>query len=102
VRHARGEALDALEPVLERVRAIPGLVERTRGVFYRRGGSAFLHFHEDPAGPFADLRLAAGWRRMRARTVRERAAVVAAARRAAAALGRDADPGLDGAPRRPR
>jgi len=25
-----------------------------------RGGSGFLHFHEDPEGPFADLKLKAG------------------------------------------
>jgi hypothetical protein len=81
VRHARGETLDALEPLLAAVRALPGLVERSRGILYR-GASAFLHFHEDPAGVFADLKGAAGWRRMRSSTRRERAAVLAAARRA--------------------
>lgn len=59
MRHARAEALDRLEPLLEELRGLPGLVEKGRGIFYRRG-KAFLHFHEDPAGLFADLRGEAG------------------------------------------
>lgn len=35
---------------------MPGLFERSRGVFYRRA-RAFLHFHEDPTGLFADVRV---------------------------------------------
>lgn len=57
MKHAGPTALDRLEPLLARVRALPGLKEKGRGVFYR-GGKAFLHFHEDPAGLFADVRLA--------------------------------------------
>jgi hypothetical protein len=55
VRHARAEDLDALEPLLAELRILPGLTERSRGVFYRRS-SAYLHFHQDPAGLFADVR----------------------------------------------
>jgi hypothetical protein len=55
MRHAGAEALDALEPLLARVRQIGGLVEKGRGVFYARGKAA-LHFHEDPKGLFADVR----------------------------------------------
>lgn len=55
MKHATPTALDALEPLLEELRALPGLKERVRGVFYRKG-RAFLHFHEDPKGLFADLR----------------------------------------------
>jgi hypothetical protein len=40
---------------LERLRSLPGLTERSRGVFYRRS-RAYLHFHQDPAGFFADVR----------------------------------------------
>jgi hypothetical protein len=54
MRHARDEDLDALEPLLARLRGIPGLVERKRGVFYLRS-KAFLHFRQDPAGMFADI-----------------------------------------------
>jgi hypothetical protein len=59
MRHARPAALDQLEPLLARLRAIGGLKEKSRGVFYR-GARAFLHFHEDPAGLFADIRTADG------------------------------------------
>jgi len=55
MKHASANALDGLEPLLDQVRRLPGLKERARGVFYRRG-RAFLHFHEDPKGLFGDLR----------------------------------------------
>lgn len=58
MRHARQDALDTLEPLLGTLRALPGLVEKSRGVFYRKSKS-FLHFHEDPKGLFADLRVSA-------------------------------------------
>lgn len=59
MKHATATALDQLEPLLVELRALPGLKERSRGVFYRKG-RAFLHFHEDPTGWFADLREAVG------------------------------------------
>jgi hypothetical protein len=59
MRHARPPALDQLEPLLERLRQIASLKERARGVFYLKS-KAFLHFHEDPAGLFADIRSADG------------------------------------------
>lgn len=55
MRHARPEDLDRLEPLLARLRAFPALKEKSRGVFYVKG-RAFLHFHGDPAGLFADVR----------------------------------------------
>jgi hypothetical protein len=71
VRHARAAALDELEPLLERLRTVPGLVEKTRGVFYERS-RAFLHFHEDPTGMYADVRLGAEFERLRVETPDER------------------------------
>ena len=59
MKHATASALDRLEPLLEQLRALPGMRERSRGVFYRKS-QAFLHFHEDPKGLFADLRDVAG------------------------------------------
>jgi len=59
MKHAGAAALDQLELLLARLRQIAGLKERTRGVFYLRS-KAFLHFHEDPAGLFADIRAADG------------------------------------------
>jgi hypothetical protein len=71
VRHARSDALDELEPMLEELRQVPGLVERSRGVFYLRS-KAFLHFHEDPSGLHADVRLADDFERFRVQTTAER------------------------------
>lgn len=59
MKHAGEQALDVLEALLVALRALPGMTEKKRGVFYRKS-KAFLHFHEDPAGLFADLRSAAG------------------------------------------
>lgn len=55
MNHAGNAALDLLEPLLQALRDLPGPVEKSRGVFYLKS-RAFLHFHEDPAGLFADLR----------------------------------------------
>lgn len=54
MRHARDQDLDRIEDLLVQLRTLPELVEKKRGVFYRKS-RAFLHFHEDPKGLFADL-----------------------------------------------
>ncbi|MGH7015749.1 MAG: hypothetical protein ACRED8_01545 [Caulobacteraceae bacterium] len=59
MKHAGSAALDALEPLLAKIRAADRLKERSRGVFYRKG-RAFLHFHEEPSGLYADVRRAGG------------------------------------------
>jgi hypothetical protein len=56
MKHAGPDALDQLEPILEEIRRLGGLKEKKRGAFYSRLGG-FLHFHEDPAGFFADLKV---------------------------------------------
>ena len=56
MKHAGPGALDALEPLLEKLRSFNGLREIKRGIFYIKS-RAFLHFHEDPAGFFCDIRL---------------------------------------------
>jgi hypothetical protein len=75
VRHAGAEALDQAKPFLERLRAVPGLVEKTHGVFYFRS-KALLHFHEDPSGLHADVRLGADFSRFRVETAEERDALL--------------------------
>jgi hypothetical protein len=59
MKHATAAALDELEAVLAEIRTLPGLKEKSRGVFYLKS-RAFLHFHEDPKGLFADVRDATG------------------------------------------
>jgi hypothetical protein len=71
VKHAGPDALDRLEPLLADIRAIPGLVEKKRGIFCRKS-AAFLHFHEDATGLYADVRLAEDFDRYRVETASER------------------------------
>jgi hypothetical protein len=75
VRHATPAALDALEPLLVQLRAIEGLKEKSRGTFYR-SSKAFLHFHEDPDGFFADLRVDRDFERFRVTTDDEQAVLL--------------------------
>lgn len=56
MRHITAEQLDKLDDLLAGLREVDGLKEKKRGVFYKKS-RAFLHFHEDPAGLFADVRL---------------------------------------------
>ena len=58
-----------------KARVTDGLTERTRGVFYRKS-SAFLHFHEDPAGFFADVKTGPAWQRVPATTPADRRALL--------------------------
>jgi hypothetical protein len=81
VRHARPAALDELEPMLEQLRALPGLKEKARGTFYR-GSRAFLHFHEDPSGHHVDVRFDQDFERFRVQTKAEQRAVLTRVRAA--------------------
>jgi hypothetical protein len=54
MKHATSAALESLAPLLAQIRTRTGLTEKKTGIFYRKSKS-FLHFHEDPAGLFADL-----------------------------------------------
>lgn len=51
------------------------LKEKSRGVFYRKS-KATLHFHEDPAGLFADMRIADVFVRFPVNTGEEREALL--------------------------
>ena len=58
MKHATAAALQALSDLLEQIRKKEEIKEKKLGIFYRKSKS-FLHFHEDPAGLFADLSLGA-------------------------------------------
>ena len=64
MKHATEATLGQLEDFLKKIRASIELKEKSPGVFYLRS-KAFLHFHEDPAGLFADVRTGPDWQRMR-------------------------------------
>src|SRR5262245_32823683 len=55
MKHVGADTLNALEPLLRQIRKHNVLVEKTPGSFYL-SSRAFLHFHEDPAGIFVDLK----------------------------------------------
>ena len=76
MKHAGPEALDLLEPLLAKIRKHPALKEKKRGLFYLKGKS-FLHFHEDPAGLFADLFLGKDSWRLRVSRRNEQEALLA-------------------------
>jgi len=57
MKHAGPATLARIEPLLEALRTRPALREMRPGVFYLKS-RAFLHFHDDPSGVFADVRLA--------------------------------------------
>ena len=56
MKHACENTLELLSGVLQAIRALPGVTERRPGIFYVKS-AAYLHFHEDPAGLFADVKL---------------------------------------------
>ena len=71
MKHAGANTLAALSPLLCSLREYGELVERTPGSFYRKS-KAYLHFHEDPSGIYADVKLSgAEFTRVRATTPQE-------------------------------
>jgi hypothetical protein len=80
MKHAGPDARGALEPILHEIRKLEGLKEKNRGTFYR-GSNAFLHFHADPAGFFADLKIDGEFARFPVNTKSEIAAMLRSANR---------------------
>ena len=73
MKHAGHDALSTLAPLLRRLRKQSSLVERAPGSFYRKS-KAYLHFHEDPSGMYADVKLnGIDFTRMRVTTSEEQA-----------------------------
>jgi hypothetical protein len=71
LKHAGPSTLAELQPLLKRLREETPLTERTPGAFYWKS-KAFLHFHEDPSGIHADVKLApSGFTRVRATTAQQ-------------------------------
>jgi hypothetical protein len=83
MKHAGGAALRDLSDLLEQIRVREGIQEKKLGIFYRKSGS-FLHFHEDPGGLFADLRVGVEFDRYPVNTKKEREALLTAIDRALA------------------
>ena len=76
MKHAGAATLSLLDPLLTEIRKRPLLREKSRGAFYCKS-KAFLHFHEDAAGIFADVKLDfVEFTRMRATTESEQRALL--------------------------
>jgi hypothetical protein len=76
VKHAGAATLTLLDPLLAEIRKRRLLREKSPGAFYCKS-KAFLHFHEDPAGIFADAKLDfVEFTRIRATTAREQRALL--------------------------
>jgi hypothetical protein len=81
MKHAGDATLDGIEPLLRELRLLAGVREKKRGTFYRQS-SAFVHFHEDPAGIFADVKRCGEWERLPVNTQDERSRFLRAAKEA--------------------
>jgi hypothetical protein len=77
MKHADAAALAALCDLIENLRRRSVLVEKRLGIFYIKG-RAFLHFHKDPTGLFADLRQGQDWQRFPVNDPDECASLLAA------------------------
>ncbi|MEM7769901.1 MAG: hypothetical protein AAF327_05255 [Cyanobacteria bacterium P01_A01_bin.37] len=78
MKHASAETLDSLNDLLTGIRHhCPPIKEKKPGVFYLKS-SALLHFHDDPAGIFADLKIDSDWVRYRVNTPQERTMLLTA------------------------
>jgi hypothetical protein len=63
MKHADHNTLAQLSPLLEQIRCrVPPLKEKGEGKFYFKS-TALLHFHDDPTGIFADLKVNGDWKR---------------------------------------
>lgn len=68
MKHAGEVALERLEPFLRALQSMPALRERSPGTFYK-GARAFVHFHEDAASLFADVRFSDDFERIDVTTI---------------------------------
>jgi hypothetical protein len=70
MKHATPAALEELSDLIDQIRKKDGIKEKKLGIFYRKSKS-FLHFHEDPAGVFADLAIGTDFDRYPVNTKQE-------------------------------
>jgi hypothetical protein len=79
MRHATADTLAELDDLIAALRGIHGLVEERPGAF-SRGSRSFLHFHADPTGNYADVRLGNDFERFRVTTKHEQQALISKVR----------------------
>lgn len=72
----KGETLSRLEPLLRAVRGY-GVLTEVRPAAFHLDSRDFLHFHEEPDGLYADVRLSRGRIRLPVGTADEQAELLA-------------------------
>jgi len=70
MKHATKAALEPMAELLARLDALPNVKRKGIGTFYVKS-KPLLHFHEDPAGIFADVAIGRDWQRLPVNTRRE-------------------------------
>ncbi|MGF1568917.1 MAG: hypothetical protein ACFCVD_12750 [Nodosilinea sp.] len=76
MKHADNETLAQLAPLLEQIRQrVPPLTEKGAGRFYLKA-VALLHFHHDPAGLLADIKVNGNWQRYPVNDAKDYAALL--------------------------
>jgi hypothetical protein len=76
MKHATEQTLLELTPLLDELRKRP-MREKKLGIFYVKSKS-FLHFHEDPSGLYADLRVGVDFERFPVNTKTQQTAFLKA------------------------
>ncbi len=71
MKHASEKTLSSIKDVLKSIRQNKFLKEKKKGVFYKQS-QAFIHFHEDLGGLFADLKTNNEWKRFPVNTRNEK------------------------------
>jgi hypothetical protein len=77
MKHASEKDLLAINSLLVKLRALPMLTERKPGIFYHKA-TAFLHFHSDASGLFADVKMEGEFVRFDITNTKGQAALMAA------------------------
>lgn|SRR5919108_643730 len=76
MKHPGKDTLGKLVPLLIELRKRSSLREKGVGVFYLKS-KPFLHFHDDPAGIFADVKVGlTNYSRCRVTTIKEQKALL--------------------------
>ena len=89
MKHAGAATLTKVTDLLRELRQRTVLTERGNGVFYLKS-RGFLHFHDDPSGIFADVKLdLASYSRHRVTTRREQEALLKKIDKCLTAAGHD-------------
>ena len=63
MKHASTKALDCIKDILTKLKKYKSLKEKQKGMFYKNS-EAFIPFHEDLKGIFADLNIKNKWERL--------------------------------------